>query len=1335
MANSPELLDDNIMNKRLSLAWPRLFACLIPLFLVWSAASSAAQPDAFNNWAKTAKIGGAAIAVGMSSAEIETMLDTLQAQHVTVVEADSDLSNYQSDAQFDLELALMRQFADAAHKRGLRVVWYIPALEVITLNGKNIANTMAKDHPDWVQIGLDGQENVFYGGGGQVFWVEDDAESAWMSPSSTGYREYFFNRIKQMVATGIDGVWADVPIYADFGGTKWSGFNPEAIARFQSDTGFSKPVAENWDDPAWRRWIHWRHQELARFLTDLTSEARSVNSEFSIYAETLPTDYNGGTIYGLDAGFIKNVEGLTEVWEIDTMSNNVGMRNARSDDWISFISALKYARGATGEKPSWTFTYGVDADDAQQVMAQAMIAGNNPYELKVPEMATTVGDAFRKRMFNWSKVNAPYLFETESAATTGILYSSASRDYVDKFTGLGMFATTDGGSDELWWAESTIDSVYSRDYLAEHRGVLKVLVNEHIPFNVLLVPEQAELNKYQTIFLPNTEAISDAEASKLRAFVNQGGHLIVTGPNPTGMDEYGNSRSSYALSDLLGFDIGDTQPSSKVQSYGAGQTHYFSARLGKEYLTNNTASARSLLANKVRANSSVNVTTNADDRVYVESSRIGQQAALQFTNFIGLDGTFSVVPTNINVTYTIPTGESVTGVTITTPDTTDTTKTPLSFTQSGSTINFNMPLTQYALVVVSFIGAQTPSSNHVPAAGNNYFQTETATALTFTAATLLSNDGDLDGNTVSVSNVYATSATTGTVSDLGSGNYRYTPAAGFVGTDNLIYTATDGQGGQTVAQISIEVGPLPSFYNPSNVTITQGGEDTTELEPFLAVDESTYDIESVASGAQYVVDWSVTTTIAEDIADISTIKMTHVGQYSLDNTTQTSYIYNYSTASWELFDTAIVGEEYMYPAVKLISNNIGNYVSASKQISVRFRGVNSTGSISSWTDQLVWEVSRLAPTTVVDGSPTNPISSSRLTIDGNLSDWAGLTSFGLDGDDISTANAQVDWLEGWMAHDDQNLYLAYENDGPINTATWWPWAVYLDTDTNTGTGFKINNAMGADYLFDGWSIYRYTGTGSNWSWAYVASNIQSTAQGNFAEAAIPRNAIGSPSKVHAFFVGDNTTFVGTQVVDVYPNSWDEFHAYNLSTAAPATSVFSNTFTPTLDSVLNDWASVQSFGDDGADITVAGAQADWRTAWMAHDSNNIYLAYENEGTINNSLRWAWQVFLDTDANASTGFVVSPAMGASYMIQGNSLYQYTGSGSDWSWAYLSSASAWSTSNIAELNFSRSLLGGATDLRVVFRAANWPFNNSYDAAGYDYFPNSAATDSSSYFSYKIQ
>ena len=87
--------------------------CFLVFVMTCIGSASAAQPTAFDNWARTVKIGGAAIAVGMSQQEIDTMLDTLKAQNVTVVEADSDLSNYQTEAQFELELALMRQFADA----------------------------------------------------------------------------------------------------------------------------------------------------------------------------------------------------------------------------------------------------------------------------------------------------------------------------------------------------------------------------------------------------------------------------------------------------------------------------------------------------------------------------------------------------------------------------------------------------------------------------------------------------------------------------------------------------------------------------------------------------------------------------------------------------------------------------------------------------------------------------------------------------------------------------------------------------------------------------------------------------------------------------------------------------------------------------------------------------------------------------------------------------------------------------------------------------------------------------------------------------------------------
>jgi hypothetical protein len=671
--------------------------CLTSIYKnVW-----AAEPSAFSSWAKTAKLGGAALWFGMTPEEIKQVLSNMVAQKVTVIEADSELSNYLTDAQLEQELTLMRSFAAAAHLRGLRVVWYYPSLEVITLNGKNIDQTMAKEHPDWVQIGLDGTPNVFYGGSGQVFWVAENDESAWMSPSSPGYRNYFLNRVRKIVATSIDGLWVDVPIYADFGPTKWSDLNPDAVAKFLSDTGYAAPTAENWNDPAWRRWIGWRHEEITRFLSDVTSAARSINPQFPIFAETLPTDYNGATIYGLDGSYLKNIEGLTHIWEVDTMSNNVGMRNAQEDDWLSFISAFKYTRAASGKKPSWVFNYGKQADDAELVMAEALAAGNNPYELQAPEMTMTVGADYRTRMFGWAQKNSPYLFEAVSGARVAVLHSSPSRDYVDKFQGLGMFVTWDS-DDSLWWTGDPIDSAYERQYLAEYRGMVKLLVHEHIPFDSVVRPDLAELSSYETVILPDIEAISDAEADILRQYVQNGGHLVVTGPNPTGLDEYGTARPEYALANVLGFGMSDPLPAETQNSYGRGTVLFFSTMLGKSYFVNNDASAHQKLVAAIQATSTIPLTTTADRRVHFELSQLGEETILQFVNFIGADGRFSVVPTTFSVSLDISAGKQVTGVALTSPDSPNTPALdPIPYTASNQQVSFDVALDQYALAVVS----------------------------------------------------------------------------------------------------------------------------------------------------------------------------------------------------------------------------------------------------------------------------------------------------------------------------------------------------------------------------------------------------------------------------------------------------------------------------------------------------------------------------------------------------------------------------------------------------------------------------------------------------------
>src|SRR5262249_19168949 len=96
-----------------------------------------------------------------------------------------------------------------------------------------------------------------------VHWVDPNTESAWMSLHSP-YADMFLERIKKIAATGIDGIWLDVPIYNDIG-APWSDTSPGAAEKFRADTGMEVPKAVNWSDPVWRRRIAWRYQEIFQF--------------------------------------------------------------------------------------------------------------------------------------------------------------------------------------------------------------------------------------------------------------------------------------------------------------------------------------------------------------------------------------------------------------------------------------------------------------------------------------------------------------------------------------------------------------------------------------------------------------------------------------------------------------------------------------------------------------------------------------------------------------------------------------------------------------------------------------------------------------------------------------------------------------------------------------------------------------------------------------------------------------------------------------------------------------------------------------------------------------
>jgi VCBS repeat-containing protein len=94
----------------------------------------------------------------------------------------------------------------------------------------------------------------------------------------------------------------------------------------------------------------------------------------------------------------------------------------------------------------------------------------------------------------------------------------------------------------------------------------------------------------------------------------------------------------------------------------------------------------------------------------------------------------------------------------------------------------------------------------------------TTTRNTSVTVDVLANDSDPDGGTLSITGVGTASHGTPVIQ---SGKVVYTPASGYTGTDAFTYTVSDGQGGTTVGNVSVNVAP-PTSASATSVTFRQG---------------------------------------------------------------------------------------------------------------------------------------------------------------------------------------------------------------------------------------------------------------------------------------------------------------------------------------------------------------------------------------------------------------------------------------------------------------------------------------------------------------------------------
>ncbi|MGE4230547.1 MAG: tandem-95 repeat protein, partial [Dongiaceae bacterium] len=117
--------------------------------------------------------------------------------------------------------------------------------------------------------------------------------------------------------------------------------------------------------------------------------------------------------------------------------------------------------------------------------------------------------------------------------------------------------------------------------------------------------------------------------------------------------------------------------------------------------------------------------------------------------------------------------------------------------------------------------------NDMPAAAADAVTADEDTALTIPVATLLGNDTDVDGDALTITSVQG--AMNGTVQLIG-GNVVFTPAADYSGPASFTYTASDGNGGTSIATVNVTVNPV-NDAPVANADAASTNEDTALTIP------------------------------------------------------------------------------------------------------------------------------------------------------------------------------------------------------------------------------------------------------------------------------------------------------------------------------------------------------------------------------------------------------------------------------------------------------------------------------------------------------------------------
>ena len=480
----------------------------------------------------------------MSQEEWDQAFQNLVEQGVNTVDLDLGLYYYETFLDPSEEINAMQKAVIAAHKHNMKIFAYQAGFEMQTENADQKSDTVFKTHPDWIQRGVNGEYAVY--NSSFAFWIAPGDEDVWVTPLNQEWREQYLTVAKQVVATGIDGFYIDVPYFIDWS-FEWGSFDPYMKSEFYNRTGLHAPTEQEFSmtNENFRKWLSFREDIIVEFLQEVKTQITQVNPNVKLITEI----YGGYAQYAIRYG--AEIEKITQV--VDVITHEFGLYGDEGavdyyapQNWLFHVAILTILKGIDNSHPTWMLQYGTNEQDVFELGSASIAVGTNFWETKLPDMLSSANEQARKTMFAFIKENQDYLYGNWSLENPVLLYYS------------GTTKTMVGAMDDPIVEQSSWDEATGEDYLnyfgdshvQDLIGITMMLLANHIPVQIVTKHTFKNYSGEGTpLILPSVKAMSNAEIQMIQAHVGNNNPLILSGENAK-YDEAGNQRNDNPLSNI-----------------------------------------------------------------------------------------------------------------------------------------------------------------------------------------------------------------------------------------------------------------------------------------------------------------------------------------------------------------------------------------------------------------------------------------------------------------------------------------------------------------------------------------------------------------------------------------------------------------------------------------------------------------------------------------------------------------------------------------------------------------------------------------------------------------